>query len=276
MVDADITWLLSSVDTKRWNVQAGSLWRPPVAVRRSVLSIPGRHGSVASTRPPVFDEPVVALELRCKGVMSTLEAAVNEVQALLSAPGLTLGRSSGGLVTSAPVELVSISPSQFVADTFADVSVQLAVPGVFLRSASVDSTPEVVTTGEVVSLPGLAVGTGPVGDAVLRIRGAATSVSVVDVVSGTGISWTGTLLATEYLYLHPATATATRSTSSTAWDWTVTDVSGGLSYPAPGLLQIWPRMTAADPAAKSARVTVTGTGFDGTTALTVRAQPAYL
>lgn len=276
MVDADITWLLSSVDTTRWNVQAGSLWRPPVARRRSVLSIPGRHGSVASTRPPVFDEPVVALELRCKGVMSTLEAAVNEVQGLLSAPGLTLGRSSGGVVTSAPVELVSISPSQFVADTLADVSVQLAVPGVFLRAASVDSTPEVVTSGEVVSLPGLAVGTAPVGDAVLRVRGAATSVSIVDVVSGTGISWAGTLTGSDYLFLHPASASARISTSSTAWASGGTDASGDLSYPAPGLLQIWPRMAVADPAVRAASVTVTGAGFDGTTALTVRAQPAYL
>lgn len=275
MVDADITWLLSSVDTKRWNVQAGSLWRPPVARRRSVLSIPGRHGTVATTRPPVFDEPVVALELRCKGVMSTLEAAVNEVQALLSAPGLTLGRSSGGVVTSAPVELVSISPGQFVADTLADVSVQLAVPGVFLRSTSVDSTPEPVTSGEVVSLPGLAVGTAPVGDVVLRVRGAATSVSIVDVVSGTGISWTGTLTNSQFLFLHPATASARIATAA---DWASggTDVSGSLSYPAPGLLQVWPRMAAADPAVRAASVTVTGADFDANTTVTVRAQPAYL
>lgn len=276
MVDADITWLLSGVDTKRWSIQAGSLWRPPVAVRRSVLTVPNRHGTVRTSRPPVFEEPVVSLEMRCKGVMSSLEAAYNELQSLLTAPGLVLGRSSGGITTSAPVEFVTASPGQFIADTIADISVQLAVPGVFLRTTSVDSTPEVVTTGEVVSLPGLAAGTAPVGDAVLRFRGAATSVSIVDVVSGTGISWTGTLTNSQFLFLHPATATARRSSSSADWASGGTDVSGGLSYPAPGLLQIWPRMAAADPAVRAASVTVTGAGFDANTALTVRAQPAYL
>lgn len=273
---ADITWTLAGIDTRRWNVQAGSLWRPPVAVRRSVLSIPGRHGSVPTPRPPVFEEPVVSLEMRCKGVMSSLEAAYNELQALLTSPGLVLGRASGGITTSAPVALVSISPGQFIADVLADMSVQLAVPGVFLRAASVDSTPEIVTTGEVVTLAALGAGTAPVGDAVLRVRGAATSVSIVDAVSGTGISWTGTLPINEYLFLHPATATARRTAVSSAWTEGGTDMSGGLSFPAPGLLQIWPRMAAADPAARAARVTVTGTGFDATTTLTVRAQPAYL
>lgn len=276
-MSADITWLLSGVDTKRWDVQAGSLWRPPVAVRRSVLTVPGRHGTVRTGRAPVFEEPVVTLELRCEGVMSSLEAAANELTGLLAAPGLVLGRSSGGLVTSAPVDFVTASPTQFLADTVADFSVQLAVPGVFFRTASVDSTPEVVTSGEVVSLPGLAVGTAPVADAVLRVRGGGTAVSAVDPVSGTGISWSGTALAgTDYLFIDMATLTARRSTSATDWVTGGTDVSGGLSYPAPGPLQIWPRMAAADPAVRAASVTVTGTGFDGTTSLTVRAQPAYL
>jgi hypothetical protein len=274
-MSADITWTLAGIDTRRWLIQAGSLWRPAVAVRRSVLTVPNRHGVTRTPRPPVFEEPVVSLEMRCRGVMSSLEATYNELQSLLTSPGLVLGRTSGGITTSSPVEFVTATPGQFIADTLADISVQLAVPGVFFRAASVDSAPEGVTTGEVVSLPGLAVSTGPVGDAVLRFRGAATSVSIVDVVSGTGISWTGALTGSQFLFLHPATATARIATAS---DWSTggTDVSGGLSYPAPGLLQIWPRMAVADPAVRAASVTVTGAGFDGTAALTVRAQPAYL
>lgn len=275
-MSADITWSLSGVDTRRWNIRTGSLWRPPVAARRSVLTIPGRHGVVRTARPPVFDEPVVSLTLRCKGAMASLEAVYNEAQALLTAPGLILGRTSGGVVTSAPADFVSASPGEFFADVLADFSVQLALPGVFLRGASVDSPAQLVTTGDVVSLPGLAPGTGPVADAVLRVRGAGTSVSAVDNVSGTGISWTGALLGTEYLFIDMATLTARRSTSATAWTTGGDDVSGGLSYPAPGPLQIWPRMALADPAVRSASVTVTGAGFNATTALTVRAEPAYL
>jgi len=277
MAEADITWLLSGVDTRRWRVQAGSMWRPPVGVRLAQIDIPGRHGTVA-TGLPVFDTPTVNLELLCKATtQAALESASLELIGLLAAPGLLLGRSSGGIVTDAPARFVSMSPGEFLGDTYARFSVILDVPTVFFRSASVDSTPEVVTSGEVVSLAGLAVGNAPVGDAVLRVRGAGTAVTVIDVVSGTGISWSGTALAgTDYLFLHTSTLTARRSTSSSAWASGGTDVSGGVSYPAAGPLQLWPRMTALDPAARTCSVTVTGSAFDATTALTVRARPAYL
>lgn len=272
---ADITWSLSGVDTVRWNVQAGSLWRPPVTVRRSVLTVPGRHGSLPTARPPVFEEPTVTLELLCLGAMASLEAAVNEAQALLSAPGLVLGRSSGGVVTSAPAALVSISPGDFFADRAARVTAMLAVPGVFLRGASADSASAVVPA--TVALPALAAGTAPVGDAVLRVKGPFSALDATDPVSGTGISWSGAALnATTYLYIDLATLTARTSTSSAAWETGGADVSGGLSYPAAGPLQIWPRMAAADPAVRSASLVVTATGADATTALVVRAAPAYL
>jgi hypothetical protein len=277
MVEADITWSLSGVDTRRWNVQAGSLWRPPVGVRLTQIDIPGRHGTVA-TGLPVFDAPQINLELLCKAAtQAALEAASVELVGLLAAPGLLLGRSSGGTVTDASARFMSMSPGQFFPDASARFSVILDAPGVFFRSTSVDSTPEIVVSPEVVSLPGLAVGNAPVSDAVLRIRGAGTSVSVVDGVSGTGISWSGTALTgSDYLYLHADTLTARRSTSSMDWASGGTDVSGGVSYPAAGPLQLWPRMAALDPAARAVTVTVTGSGFDATTALTVRARPAYL
>nr|BFF17140.1 hypothetical protein GCM10025730_06610 [Promicromonospora thailandica] len=231
---ADIGWSLSGIDTVRWRIQGGSLWRPPVTVRRDVLTLPGRHGVTVTGRPPVFDEPTVTLELLCEGNQADLEALANELLGILAHPALTLGRYSGGLVTSAPAQFVSLSPGEFVPDVGAFFTVSLAVPGVFMRGASADSAPVVVTDGATVTVATLAGSTGPVPDAVLRIRGAATSVHVVDVVTGTGLSWAGpALAATDYLFLHAATLTARRSTSATAWPPAAATSPASSTTPAP-------------------------------------------
>jgi hypothetical protein len=274
---ADIGWSLSGIDTLRWRVQAGSLWRPPVTVRRDVLTLPGRHGVVVTGKPPVFEEPTVTLELLCEGAQPDLEALTNELLGILAQPALTLGRYSGGLVTAAPAQFVSLSPGEFVPDVGAFFTVALAVPGVFLRGASADTAPVVVTDGDTVTLATLAGSTGPVPDAVLRVRGGATSVQLVDAVTGTGLSWAGLALAsTDYLFLHAATLTARRSTNPAAWATGGAVVTGQLDYPGPGPLQLWPAMEGTDPADRRVKLTVTGTGFDATTALAVRAQPSYL
>jgi len=273
----DIGWSLSGIDAVRWRVQGGSLWRPPVTVRRDTLTIPGRHGVVVTGRPPVFEEPTVTLELLCEGAQDDLEALANELVGILAMPGLTLGRYSGGLVTSAAAQLVSINPGEFVPDVGAFFTVALAIPGVFLRAASADSAPVVVTTGTTVTLTTLAGSTAPIADAILRLRGPATAVQVVDVVTGTGLSWAGSALASgDYLFLNAATLTARRSTDANAWTAGGSDVTGELDYPGPDPLQAWPRMEGANPADRRVKLTVTGTGFAGTTALAVRAQPAYL
>lgn len=274
---ADIGWSLSGIDAVRWRVQGGSLWRPPITVRRDVLTIPGRHGVVVTGRPPVFEEPTVTLELLCEGGQTALENLANELVGILAMPGLTLGRYSGGLVTSAAAQLVSISTGEFVPDIGAFFTVALAVPGVFLRGALADAAATVVTSGDTVTIATLAGSTAPIADAILRFRGGAASVQITDVVTGTGLSWAGPALASgDFLFIDAATLTARRSTSATEWTTGGDDVTGQLGYPGPGPLQAWPRMEGADPADRRVKVTVTGTGFTATTALAVRARPAYL
>lgn len=273
---ADIGWTLSGIDGERWRIQAGSLWRPPVTVRRNVLTVPARSGTVPTGAPPVFDEPTMTLELLCEGAMVNLEAAANELTGLLAMPGLTLGRYSGGLATSAPAELVSISPGEFVVDSGAFLTAALAIPSVFLRGATADTAPVVVTSPSTVTLATLAGSTAPITDAVLRLTGPATSVTAVDVVTGTGIAWTGVLTAGQYLFLDVRTLTGRISSSATDWSAGGTDVSGQLDYPGPGPLQAWPRMEGVNPADRRVKLTVTGAGFTGATALAVRAAPSYL
>ena len=276
MVLADMTWTLSGVDARRWNIQEATPWTPGIGAEVPQVQIPSRHG-VIPIGLPVFTVPQLPMEFICRAsTQAELEARKRELVGLLSAPGLTLGRSSGGVTTAAPARFLSMSPGRFIADTWAAFSAVLDIPGVFLRGPSVDSAPEVVTPGETVNLPGLATGNAPVGDAVLRFTGPATFVSAVDVVSQTGISWTGALAAGAYLFLHADRLTARVSALAADWATGGTNVSGGVSYPVGGRLQIWPRMAGADPAVLGAAVTVTGSGFAGTTALTVRGRPAHL
>lgn len=269
-------WSLSGVDTARWNLRKGSTWRAPIQVRTKSLDIPEEHG-VVPVGLPVYEAPQVSLDLKCgTGSQDTVESVSNELIGLLTAPGLVLGRESGGIVTSAVPRLVGISLGEFIWNHSARFTALLEIPGVFFRATSIDVGPTVVATGNTYTLAGLGVGTAPITDALLRFTGPLTAVTVTDPVSGTTVSWTGSLTAGNYLFLNPSTMKARISNSSTAWTSGGSDVSGTMSRGPAGRLQIWPRMAASDPSVRQARLTVTGTGFTGATALTVRAQPAYL
>lgn len=254
------------------------MWRPPVSVRRNVVTVPGRHGSLPTRRPPVFEEPTISAVFQplVQG-QGRLEDAVNELTAVLSEPGVALTRVSGGLETSAEVELVSVSPSSFAPGVFAEVEVLFSVPGVFFRGPVSVSGEVSVSHGATVSVSHLGVGSGPVGDVVLRFRGPLTSVGVTDEATGTGISWEGSLSEDQFLFLHPGSLTARRSTGSSAWASGGTDVTGGVDYPPSGVLQAWPVMVdSSEPGVRDVRLRVEGNGFGSSSSLVVRGAPAYL
>lgn len=276
MAEADISWLVRGVDTRRWHVQAGSNHTSDVGVRIAQVDIPNRHGVVVDELD-TFEPVTLQLEFLLKGVMTSLKAAEVELKRALHAPGLVVALDAGGLAVSAPAKCLGLSQGEFVPDASARFTAQVLVPGGMLRGAQTDYDAGVVTSGLEVAVPAAAAGSAPVADAVVRVRGALSAVSLVDIVSGTGMSWSGTALTgADYLYLDAARATARVSTSSTAWASGGTDVSGGISFPALGLLQLWPGPSAADVAVGECSVTVTGTGFDGTTGLVFRVSPAYL
>lgn len=243
-----MTYLLNGVDlcdSEHVVLVAGTVWRPDIGTVRSPVTIAGRHGSI-DRGLPVFAEPKLTLvvDLDAHDSQTDLEAAGNAVIGLLAAPQLIITRVSGDLVTSVEARLESVSHSDFLWSRTATITAVFALPSVFWREDVQTSTPVVLTGSAAdVTVAHLAGSTAPARGAVLRVAGPATSVAVNEMLTGTGLSWTGTgLVAGQYLYIDVDRLRAWRSASSSQWTQGGTDVSGGLDYPAAGRLQLWPRV----------------------------------
>ena len=98
-------------------------------------------------------------------------------------------------------------------------------------------------------------GDAPITDAIIRCPKGVTSVSVSDPVTGTGVTWQGTANSSAYTFLDAGNARAWQAASDSQWSPAGTDVTGGLDYPAAGMLQCWP-----DPVSNAYRLTSKITG----------------
>jgi hypothetical protein len=269
------TWSLSGVDADRWFVDEASNWRVKVTRRGERLEIPNRHGFIP-VGLPVFEAPPLTLVLEpLRSTLADLDDAADELESLLSAQELTVTRTGGnGIVATQPAELEDIDWSNFTdVSAKATATVVLALPGVFFRGPEITTAATVVAPPTTVTLAELAGGTAPIVDAVARVRGPAGSIDLVDEATGTGLSWAGATLAdTQYRFLDAASL---RTWVGTASAWSPPASTSPLNYPGPGRLQLRPRMEGTDPADRRTKLTVSGTGFGPTTALAVRARPAY-
>ena len=100
-------------------------------------------------------------------------------------------------------------------------------------------------------------GDAPVTDPIIRLPKGVSSASVTDPTSNTGVIWQGAANANAYTYVDVGNCLAWQSTADHQWTQSGTDVTGGLDYPAGGLLQCWP-----DPVDNGYRLTskITGSG----------------
>ena len=276
---ADVTWKLNGLDLDEdlgGYLGAVTVWRPAVSVRGTTIVIPGQHGA---RRPglPVYEEPQVTIQLVRDEVetQSDLEEKVNQASALLAQPSLTVTRVSGDLETSAVASLVSIAADGFIPGRAGSATALLAVPGVFFRRP-VWTSPDLAFAGDVTSveLAGLSGSTAPIPDAVIRITGPRTNPYVTDPSTGTGIFWQGTVAAGQHLFLCPKPLSARLSANAADWLSGGTDVSGAVSFPAAGRLQMWPVVQTAT--TRKVLVSATGTGGTAASKLAVRAQGSHL
>lgn len=252
-----------------------TLWRPPVEVRRTAITIPGQHGSV-SPGLPVYGEPKLPIVLRSiQASQAALEEAVNQAITILTGPNITLSRTSGTRTTSAVAQLESLTPEDFTYRKMARITAVYAIPGVFFREAAALSTDNVFSSDLVnVEIATLSASTAPIPDAVVRITGPCVNPSVTDPWTGTGISWAGTVAAGQYLFLCPRPLSARLSSSSGDWLSGGTSVVGAVSWPATGRLQLWPVVQSAT--TRKVLLSATGTSKTAATKLCVRAGASYL
>jgi hypothetical protein len=266
---ADIQWFINGANAEKWSIQRESNWRPPLNTRSNLLTLPGKHGIANLNALPVFDEPQLPIKFRIKAnTQAELEALANELMWHLSRPTLTLKRVSGGVTAEAPARLVSIAHGAFLVGNFAELHAILAIPGVFLRGA-VGASTQKVSSDTLQVIENLTGSTGPITDPIIQVLGPATTVSITDSVTGTGITWAGTLASGQYLYLDPANLRAWLSSSASAW--TAGTQAGTVDYPPNGLLQLWPNNALE----VKAKVLIGGSN-SATTKWLVRAGKSYV
>lgn len=257
--------LVNGVDLDRWAVMAGSTYRPPVSVSRSLVEVGSVHG-VRSVGLPVYGEPQVVLNLApgFDARTGVVDQDLADLSALLASPSLVLRRviEDASRTEEAAADLVSISPGEVPVFGYTHYTAALAIPGVFFRDVA--PTDAAVAAGTV-AVPTLA-GSAPIGDAVVRFAVGASRPSLLDVLSGTGVSVDYVAAATEYVYIDCAELTAWRTSSATQWTPGGTDVSGVVDFPAPGPLQLWPTFDGID---RTLSVTASH-------AATIRAKRAWL
>lgn len=250
-------------------------WRSSVSVRRSPITIPGQHGTLNPSRP-VIDESKVSVDAwAIAASQAQLEEAVNQFNALAMQSTLTLTRASGGITTSAIANLVSIAHSDYVEDTAAHLVALFAIPAGLFRE-TVANGDDIAFSANLVNteLVALSGSSGPIVDAVVRITGPATSVSITDPGTGTGLTWAGTLAAGQYLFLCAKPLSGRISANASDWISGGTDQSPLVSHPAAGRLELCPVVQSGT--VRKILLSASGVGRSAATKIAVRAGRCYL
>lgn len=273
---AAVAWRLNGVDldddSRGWKLQRASTWRAPVSARRSVISFPGRPGELVAGAAGDVEAPIITFEwLVVRRTASELDATLDDLVLLLTSRNASMSRTTqdgSARETSATVSFLSMSERDglTISDgaAYCRIVAQLKVPGACWRGQSQDwplpAGRTVLSTGS----------TAPIVDSVLRISGPMSSVQVVDDVSWSSITWTGSLASGQYAFIDTARLTLAKTSDANAWTLAGTD-SPEVDYSASGSLRITPMASVGAPRYASVTATIVGSGY-----LTLRTRAAYL
>lgn len=292
---AGVDYALNGValDSQYCRVTLGSTLFAGVSVSRSKVSAPFRHGTIPSGFAPSFEERSVTLKVTAfrAGALGRADAAgldSSRLARLCTAPSLTLARRVNGQAQQAVVELASLEADDggTVLDRLTPFTAVFAMPQVWWRDPNAYDRQVAANTtdwlwpsavqwrqeywtrwsGTANNSPSLLIplssgipdgmfGDAPVTDPIIRLPKGVSSASVTDPTSNTGVIWQGAANANAYTYVDVGNCLAWQSTSDHQWTQSGTDVTGGLDYPANGLLQCWP-----DPVDNGYRLTSKLTG----------------
>jgi hypothetical protein len=133
--------------------------------------------------------------------------------------------SAGTVYREADVKCVASTQLKLLNMNSGLVDYALEIPKSFWRSAEVTWATNALGIGPFTyTLSGFTGGNAPITDSLIRIKGAVSGATITDVATGSSITLTAPLLATEYCVIDPVSWTARKQTSNT---WALT---GGTDY----------------------------------------------
>lgn len=234
-------------------------------ITRPEVRIPGFDGAVEMDG--VEDVPGVTL------VWSVRESELPGLRNILRSPTLTLGKGAG----SAEVNLRSFTPEKIGigSDPEYTVTAELVIPGVWTRGTEVTATTTVLTDTHTINV--LTGSDGKVSDGLLLLSGPFNAgVRIQDVAGLSWIRYTQPIPAGSRLRYDMTTGRAFLTTSGDGFTGG-TEVTQHLETgPEIYYLRITPVISTANPLLAQPKFRVTSSGRDTTSALTVRARPAYI
>ncbi|MEE8667416.1 MAG: hypothetical protein SOI13_04395 [Bifidobacterium mongoliense] len=273
----DVAYAINGMplDTDCFHVTVGSTFLAGITVRRTVNTVPGRHGSVRSGMLPRFDER--QLTIRALAHDDNSDAMARRFLHLCSMPSLTVTRSMTAMYggdeglpeQSTPLQLTSLQPDGderpfksrrrmtavfAMTDVFwhaTPITRPIGASGRILPGAITvpvdDSHPQGLATLRQAmpdDYPSILfdrltdgwMGDAPITDPIIRLT-APSHATAADPVSGTGITWSGSANG-QFLYIDPLHLHAWLASSDSAWSGG-SDVSQGLDFPSEPL-EIWP------------------------------------
>jgi hypothetical protein len=245
-----------------WELNAKTQTLTDLERELAAVRSPARDGVIPSAGPwsaPIWPL-VMRVERRSQAALHALITGGNE----LTQGGFSIGYSFAGL---------SVLEDHLIAG-YAIIAYSLRLDGVFWRGAARTTAATALAAASVpiqcfTEEGGLS---APVGDALVRVKGAVTGLQVTDS-SGAWFTYTGPVIASQWLRFESATGRAFLTTTDT---WTGgTEVSGAVDFGGPrGTFEIAPSWTTS-PAERAGALTV-ATASRTSASVQVRGRAAYL
>lgn len=226
----------------------GTEYAPALAPRRAVLEIPSTHYAIPQWNDPL-SQITVALKIRVVGLdAEDLGSRWNTLMGLLGMgtnQPITLTRIRGSIEETCEAQLLSMSTPDFdCPPNRVDTTIMFNVPGGAWRGVQSDEQFFNSTTN---TLPNALLSTLPIADALLLLKGPATTLTVTDNTSSTAIFWGDgptTITSAQWLLIDPRYMRA-RIRTTEGWTFTGTNVTGALEFRQNGPLTFTSRGSGA-------------------------------
>lgn len=212
----------------------GTEYAPALSPRRAVIETPGTHYAIPQWNDPL-SQVTVSMKIRLtdaspEGVASRWNTLMGLLGMGTNQP-ITLTRVRGAIQETAEAQLVSMaSPDFSCPSNRVDATIIFNVPGGSWRGVQTDQT---FFNSSSNVLPNALESTVPIVDALLLLKGPATSLTVTDNTSATTVFWgdgSSTVSSAQWLLIDPRYMRARLHTTE-SWSFSGgTNVTGALEF----------------------------------------------